>query len=179
MLLLPTFCLLVTSTGAGQPPNEHRFPLRRRVESPNHLHELDTPYNISIRYKEPSICETTPGVKSYSGFVDTREGSHTFFWFFEARIKPETAPITIWLNGGPGSDSLIGLFKGTWSLNNGAEYSKLGFTLLTTSRDGPLLDKSGFDDCRQPILMVTSVQPFVFVPAVGGRLLVCVYAFCL
>lgn len=38
--------------------------------------------------------------------------SHTFFWFFEARHNPQDAPITLWLNGGPGSDSMIGLFQG-------------------------------------------------------------------
>ena len=113
MLLFPTFYLLIASAEAGQSLNGRRFPPRTRVEGRNHLHELDTPYNLSIRYKEPLICETTPGVKSYSGYVDTRDGSHTFFWFFEAREKPETAPITIWLNGGPGSDSLVGLFQGT------------------------------------------------------------------
>lgn len=25
---------------------------------------------------------------------------NTFFWFIEARASPETAPLTIWLNGG-------------------------------------------------------------------------------
>lgn len=28
------------------------------------------PNNVTIRYKNPSICETTPGVDSYSGYVD-------------------------------------------------------------------------------------------------------------
>ncbi|KAF7938046.1 hypothetical protein EAE99_001718 [Botrytis elliptica] len=75
---------------------------------------LVTPQNITIRYKEPGkegVCETTPGVNSYSGYIDLDANSHTFFWFFEARNDPANAPVTLWLNGGPGSDSMIGLFQ--------------------------------------------------------------------
>lgn len=76
---------------------------------------IKSPTGVTIRYKEPGkagVCETTPGVGSYAGYVDLSPTSHTFFWFFEARHNPETAPLTLWLNGGPGSDSLIGLFQG-------------------------------------------------------------------
>lgn len=76
---------------------------------------ITSPTGAQIRYKEPGkagVCETTPGVNSYSGYIDISPTSHTFFWFFEARHNPETAPLTLWLNGGPGSDSLIGLFQG-------------------------------------------------------------------
>ena len=77
---------------------------------------IKSPSGVTIRYSEPGksgVCETTPGVNSYSGYVDLAPDAHTFFWFFEARHSPETAPLTLWLNGGPGSDSLIGLFQGT------------------------------------------------------------------
>lgn len=66
----------------------------------------------SLRYKENNLCETNDGVKSYTGYIDIAEDKHLFFWFFESRNDPTSDPITMWLNGGPGSDSLNGLFDG-------------------------------------------------------------------
>lgn len=73
-----------------------------------------TPTNVTIRYKMPGeagVCETTPGVNSYAGYIDLAPNVHTFFWFFESRHDPASDPLSLWLNGGPGSDSLIGLFE--------------------------------------------------------------------
>ncbi|KAH7324722.1 Alpha/Beta hydrolase protein [Stachybotrys elegans] len=80
--------------------------------------------NVTISYKEPGICETTPGVKSYAGYIHLPPGFlndasgeaqdypvNTFFWFFEARKNPATAPLAIWLNGGPGGSSMLGLLQ--------------------------------------------------------------------
>ncbi|KAH6709195.1 carboxypeptidase-like protein S1 [Leptodontidium sp. MPI-SDFR-AT-0119] len=93
--------------------DNHKF-ARQLPANATGLKTITTPQNVTIRYKEPGkegVCETTPGVNSYSGYIDLDENSHTFFWFFEARNNPKEAPITLWLNGGPGSDSLIGLFE--------------------------------------------------------------------
>ncbi|KAI9724216.1 MAG: hypothetical protein M1828_003961 [Chrysothrix sp. TS-e1954] len=75
---------------------------------------ITTPNGVKIRYKEPGkqgICETTPGVNSYTGYIDLAPNMHSFFWFFESRQNPASDPVTLWLNGGPGSDSQIGLFQ--------------------------------------------------------------------
>ncbi|KIY70737.1 alpha/beta-hydrolase [Cylindrobasidium torrendii FP15055 ss-10] len=77
----------------------------------------------SVSYKENSgICETTPGVNQYSGYINPEKKSNDtfFFWFFEARSEPDDKPLTLWLNGGPGCSSMIGLFteNGPCLVNN-------------------------------------------------------------
>ncbi|GAB6021027.1 hypothetical protein CHUAL_003664 [Chamberlinius hualienensis] len=50
--------------------------------------------------------------QSYSGYltVDPTYNSNLFFWYFPAEVDPSTAPVVIWLQGGPGSSSMFGLF---------------------------------------------------------------------
>ncbi|KAJ4171484.1 hypothetical protein NW754_013252 [Fusarium falciforme] len=75
-----------------------------------------------ISYKQVhNLCETTEGVKSFSGYVslpkdfipdakdwDEDISGNFFFWYFEARDDPENAPTSIYLGGGPGYTSFDG-----------------------------------------------------------------------
>ncbi|RTE82993.1 hypothetical protein BHE90_002455 [Fusarium euwallaceae] len=75
-----------------------------------------------ISYKQVhNLCETTEGVKSFSGYVslpkdfipdatnwDEDTLGNFFFWYFEARDDPENAPTSIYLGGGPGYTSFDG-----------------------------------------------------------------------
>jgi carboxypeptidase C (cathepsin A) len=84
------------------------------ITAPTNLTETKGYYNQTVRYKQvpEGICELTPGVKSFSGYVDVAPEQSVFWWFFEARNgEPEDAPLTVWINGGPGSSSMIGLFE--------------------------------------------------------------------
>ncbi|KAG7383642.1 hypothetical protein PHYBOEH_009848 [Phytophthora boehmeriae] len=55
------------------------------------------------------ICGDT---KNEAGYIDlpNKIDDHYFYWFFEAKHNASTAPLVIWLTGGPGGSSLLALF---------------------------------------------------------------------
>ncbi len=80
--------------------------------------------NITISYKSPPVgtCTTIFSTqKQYTGYVNIPPDDvvsapndypiNMFFWFIEARQTPGTAPLTVFMNGGPGSSSMVGLFQ--------------------------------------------------------------------
>jgi len=49
--------------------------------------------------------------KHYSGYMPVGDKTKFLhYWFIESEKNPATDPVILWLNGGPGSSSLIGLF---------------------------------------------------------------------
>jgi len=80
--------------------------------------------NVTIRFKSPPIgtCTTAFSTQQqYAGYVTLPPYTlapiqqnytiNTFFWFIEARLDALNAPLTIYMNGGPGSSSMVGMFQ--------------------------------------------------------------------
>lgn len=113
MLILWLIAFSVSASGFINP-----YPKSRSIKLNEDAGErlLLTPYIESGKLDEArNLSKVSPlkgNVTSYSGFltVDKECDSNMFFWFFPARESPETAPVSVWLQGGPGSTSLYGLF---------------------------------------------------------------------
>ncbi|KZS90862.1 alpha/beta-hydrolase [Sistotremastrum niveocremeum HHB9708] len=74
--------------------------------------QLGTPTPGTLRYvRNSGVCETTPQVFQASGYADLTATDSMWFWFFAARTNSTNVPLVIWLNGGPGTSSMLGLFQ--------------------------------------------------------------------
>jgi carboxypeptidase C (cathepsin A) len=69
--------------------------------------------------------------RHYSGYLDISEerdeSKMLHYWFVEAeQVDPSTAPVTLWLNGGPGCSSMDGFFYEMGPLHvNDRDFTKL------------------------------------------------------
>ncbi|KNZ56476.1 uncharacterized protein VP01_2397g5 [Puccinia sorghi] len=68
--------------------------------------------SVQIIGSSLSICSNSPNqLASLTGYISRDPSRFLFFWYLEARRNPDQAPLILWLNGGPGSSSMIGLFQ--------------------------------------------------------------------
>ncbi|KXJ87883.1 Alpha/Beta hydrolase protein [Microdochium bolleyi] len=102
--VLPASLLLASASAIALPRMDDGFHIKSHIAR-----------GVSVSYKETTICEKTPGVKGYAGYItipaSPAEGRdfdiHSFFWFFEARHASSKAPLSLWLQGGPGAPSAV------------------------------------------------------------------------
>jgi cathepsin A (carboxypeptidase C) len=88
-------------------------------------------HSIRIRHQQnDTLCDARS--KQYTGWLDV-SGKHLFFWYFESQDKPAEDPLLLWLTGGPGGSSMIGLLQelGPCLINehgNGTVYNEYGWS---------------------------------------------------
>lgn len=90
-LLVSLFAVVAVPAIAGV------LPPRQAPGAAEGVTTITSPGGSQIRYKQPGkdgICETTPGVNSYSGYIDIAPDVHVFFWFFESRRDPANDPVS-------------------------------------------------------------------------------------
>ncbi|EPT00094.1 peptidase S10 serine carboxypeptidase [Fomitopsis schrenkii] len=64
--------------------------------------------SYGVRIKKTAFCD--PTVNVYTGYLDVDYGAkHLFFYFFESRRDPTEDDVMMWINGGPGCSSSMGL----------------------------------------------------------------------
>ncbi|KAF8273258.1 putative carboxypeptidase S1 [Lactarius quietus] len=115
---LLTFALATFTVGFPSLVGGRSFEVKREVNLTAFEHEAT---GSKLSYVTNSgVCETTPGVNQYSGYLTVGNNMSMWFWLFEARNNPSTAPLVAWLTGGPGCSSLVGLFQenGPCTFNN-------------------------------------------------------------
>ncbi|KAH3179550.1 hypothetical protein KXV78_007040 [Aspergillus fumigatus] len=64
----------------------------------------------SIRIKQQNESISAAGSPQYTGWLAVGH-KHLFFWYFESQNDPSHDPLTLWMSGGPGVSSMVGLFQ--------------------------------------------------------------------
>ncbi|PSN61633.1 alpha/beta-hydrolase [Corynespora cassiicola Philippines] len=106
---LPFVSLLAAATVAAE---LSQIPFQETPEpEPFQLYQSQYSDDISIRIKEQqndTLCNARS--KQYTGWLDIGT-KHLFFWYFESQHQPSTDPLVLWLTGGPGGSSMIGMLQ--------------------------------------------------------------------
>ncbi|KAL1124176.1 hypothetical protein AAG570_001946 [Ranatra chinensis] len=87
------------------------------IDGPNYgdpvfLTECLATDKVEVCQAKSEVPPLKANVQGHAGFftVHKNYSSNMFFWFVKAEKNWETAPVVVWLQGGPGASSLYGLF---------------------------------------------------------------------
>ena len=97
--------LVCSLAGAGGDPGGGDLPLRLTP-----LLEAGNATGARALAQVPPMLG--PCCASYSGFftVDKQHDSNLFFWFFRSETRRDSAPLVVWLQGGPGTSMMRTVF---------------------------------------------------------------------
>ena len=94
------------------------------------------------------------GEDQESGILDLGNGDDMFYWLFNARYNASSAPLVLWLTGGPGCSSELAIFyeNGPYNINNDLTLKRNNYSWNENSNllfiDQPV--GTGFSKARDP-----------------------------
>ncbi|XP_054282680.1 venom serine carboxypeptidase-like [Macrosteles quadrilineatus] len=126
------FCAVIFSAECASGQRGEIFPVRkiRRIPvkdvddgtlgDPLYLTPLIKAGKIKKAQHLSKVKPDIGNITSYSGLLTTNKtcGNNLFFWFFPAQEDWENSPVVLWLQGGPGSSSMFGLFEENGPFNH-------------------------------------------------------------
>jgi len=94
--------------------------------------DVSPDHSIRIKRQNATLCDTP--VDQYTGWLDVGR-KHLFFWYFKSETATKNArsePLALWLTGGPGGSSMLGMLQelGPCLINehgNGTVYNPYGW----------------------------------------------------
>lgn len=120
--------------------------------------------------QDGTVCPSY-GERQWTGTIDVTDTRRLFFWAFESRNDPARDPVIFWMNGGPGSSSLLGALTelgacmlqndssvpeaNPWSWNNNAtlvfldQPAGVGFSSVAQGAKLPGTDADGAPDFQE------------------------------
>jgi cathepsin A (carboxypeptidase C) len=112
---IPLVSSLSILGGVATAAASQQFPLAASLpteDSPFHVFQSESSpdHSIRIQAQNSSICATN--VTQYTGWLDVGH-AHFFFWYAAAENTPPpgTAPLALWMTGGPGGSSMLGMLQ--------------------------------------------------------------------
>ncbi|KAK3065078.1 hypothetical protein LTS18_011288 [Coniosporium uncinatum] len=111
LLIIASVLLLISSVCCDQQPIINHGDISRNIDTGSfrtYQSTISSGHSLRIKQQNDTICNAHSA--QYTGWLDVG-AKHLFFWYFESQDDPEHDPLTLWMTGGPGGSSMLGMLQ--------------------------------------------------------------------